>query len=442
MTGRFTAAVAAACTIAVAATTGAALAGNGNGTPNNGNGNGGQPAAAQPAQPAQTPPGQAKQEAPAPAATPPGQAKQESPAATAPTAAPAATPPGQAKKESATPTQAATPAQAKHATAQPATPAAIRSSRSGAVKKVSASTAPGVKPGSTTKHWTHCTTGSGATCSNGTPTSPPDASKRYGNGTTAAQIAVSRGAPDGTVLTGPGNSQPHKVTVCGKPSNRSGGVDVHAVKSYDTSACAPAPRAADQSASVSACDTTTTSVVGVLHVNGQGRGVHVMTNTHSAHFTSKHPDDLPLTVQTTTAGACSSGASTPSAPSTASTAATSAATAVAAPAATPSIATALTGATTPVGAAPAAVIAAGPGATGAGISPAGAAPSAGGVLGAEVTLHHPTAAHGVLGAVHTTRPAGSSLPFTGLSLDMFCLVAAGLLGMGLLLRRTTRTDRR
>src|SRR5438067_7171580 len=39
--------------------------------------------------------------------------------------------------------------------------------------------------------------------------------------------------------SGPGNSQPHKATACGKPSNKSGGVDVHAIKSYDASACQP-----------------------------------------------------------------------------------------------------------------------------------------------------------------------------------------------------------
>ncbi len=84
----------------------------------------------------------------------------------------------------------------------------------------------GTKPGNDTSKWT--TTHVGA---------KPDVSKRYGNGTTAAEIAKIRHAPDDTVLTGPGNSQPHKVTACGKPSNRSGGVDVHAVKSYLSADC-------------------------------------------------------------------------------------------------------------------------------------------------------------------------------------------------------------
>lgn len=84
----------------------------------------------------------------------------------------------------------------------------------------------GTKPSSDTSKWTKTHVGD-----------TPDVSKRYGNGTTAAQIAKQRGAPDSTVLSGPGNSQPHKVSACGKKDNRSGGVDVHAVKSYSSSDC-------------------------------------------------------------------------------------------------------------------------------------------------------------------------------------------------------------
>jgi len=84
----------------------------------------------------------------------------------------------------------------------------------------------GTKPGSDTSKWTTTHVGD-----------KPDVSKRYGNGKTAAEIAADRGAPDSTILSGPGNSQPHKVTACGKKGNRSGGVDVHAVKSYSSSDC-------------------------------------------------------------------------------------------------------------------------------------------------------------------------------------------------------------
>src|SRR5205085_10292977 len=93
---------------------------------------------------------------------------------------------------------------------------------------------PGVKPSSTTGKWTHCSTGGtagAATCSGNGPNK--DGSKQYGNGKTAAQIAVGRGAPAGTVLTGPGNSQPHKVVACGHTH----AVDVHAIKSYSRTGC-------------------------------------------------------------------------------------------------------------------------------------------------------------------------------------------------------------
>src|SRR5947209_189820 len=80
-----------------------------------------------------------------------------------------------------------------------------------------------------------------------------DATKQYGNGKTAAQIAVSRGAPAGTLIYGPGNSQPHKVVACGHTH----AVDVHAIKSYsqtDCSAAVPvAPVKVEQTPLVPAC---------------------------------------------------------------------------------------------------------------------------------------------------------------------------------------------
>src|SRR5207302_7530858 len=67
----------------------------------------------------------------------------------------------------------------------------------------SSQTGPGVKPNSTTTHWTHCTTGkstAGATCTssdNGhTPQPNADASKRYGNDKTAPENADPRGGND------------------------------------------------------------------------------------------------------------------------------------------------------------------------------------------------------------------------------------------------------
>ncbi len=117
------------------------------------------------------------------------------------------------------------------------------------------STEAGVKPSNTTKKWQTCTTGSGSTCpGNG----KSDASKRYGNGKTAAQIVTERGAPAGTKLTGPGNSQPHKVTGCGLPNNRSGGVDVHAYKAKSCPTTTTAAATTTQAATTTAPATTTT----------------------------------------------------------------------------------------------------------------------------------------------------------------------------------------
>src|SRR5438105_3472243 len=72
----------------------------------------------------------------------------------------------------------------------------------------------GVKPSNDTSKDTHAQAGSTKT-------------KLYGNGKTAGQIAISKGASPTTDLHGPGNSQPHKVVRC--PNGHE--VDVHAYKS-------------------------------------------------------------------------------------------------------------------------------------------------------------------------------------------------------------------
>jgi hypothetical protein len=150
------------------------------------------------------------------------------------------TPPGQAKK------------------------ASPSSSSTGSASQNSPST-PGTKPANNTGKNTACTTGGGtgssATCSpaNSSTASAPssngqkDVSKRYGNGTTAAQIANSRGAPSGTMIKGPGNSQPHKV--CGKNGHF---VDVHAVKSYSNN-CATTLSASSSTKTTSTSTVSTSS---------------------------------------------------------------------------------------------------------------------------------------------------------------------------------------
>ncbi|HLY94342.1 MAG TPA: hypothetical protein VKP14_05815 [Gaiellaceae bacterium] len=162
--------------------------------------------------------------------------------------------PGQVK-------QAGEPAQQQAAQPQPQ---AAQPQPQAAQPVAQSDTAPGIKPSNTTDKNTKCTTGGGtgasATCTSSNPkTTKVDASKRYGNGTTAAQIANSRGAPAGTVISGPGNSQPHKVAVCPGKTNKSGGRDVHAVKSYSTASCAPQTTSSSSAAVSSSASTQSSS---------------------------------------------------------------------------------------------------------------------------------------------------------------------------------------
>jgi hypothetical protein len=342
--------------------TGSAIAGNGNGS---------------------TPPGQEKK------------AEQAAPAAQ-PAAANPATPPGQAKKAA---PAATSPGQAKQAA------------------KAATST-PGVKPSSTTSKWTKCSTGgtaSSATCAgNG---SKADGSKQYGNGKTAAQIANSRGAPAGTVLSGPGNSQPHKVTVCGKPNNKSGGVDVHAVKSYDQAACTPSQAQAQQ-VETNCLGTTVVTSTTTSHAKTNKHGKVVAHGKKVVSSTATTTTFVPSFANCGTAAAViAAAAGTPLA----TTAGTPAATA----------ATAATAGTAGTAEAPL-------------IGPTAESTTAGGVLGAQATLTQPAEkpAGGVLGATARlgTFATSGTLPFTGLPLWIVTLVALALIAGGLAFRsgRPTR----
>jgi hypothetical protein len=161
------------------------------------------------------------------------------------------TAPGQQKKadEAApAPAPAAQPAPAAAAS----TPAKGKASAPGQVKKTSTaastakssginSTSSGVKPSNSTKKHTSCTTGGampnpscmatpGGTVSDGATS---DRSKRYGNGTTAAQGVVSRGG-GGVEIRGPGNSQPHKVCKKVNSNGKQVWADWHSVKNFTT----------------------------------------------------------------------------------------------------------------------------------------------------------------------------------------------------------------
>jgi hypothetical protein len=319
--------------------------------------------------------------------------------------------PGQVKQE-----QAAQP-QAQQPTAQTQAPGQVKKAQAtqqspGQGKQAAKASTPsaGVKPSSTTKKWTHTTVGAN-----------PDVSKRYGNGKTAAQIAHSRGAPDSQPLTGPGNSQPHKTTACGKPSNKSGGVDVHAIKSYDAANCQTQAQTQTQAPAVvttppaAPCGFTFVqqqSLLGMMHVNGKGRDVHLMTNTHSAHFQGKHEGDHPvfgttLTLVPDTSQVCSQTQA-------------------------PQVQQVTPVTVAQVQSSSQAALGALPATQG---MPTAAAPATGNVLGAQTTLASPKPAahHGVLGTV--TRVAGASLPFTGFPVWAAMLVALVLIGGGVAVRR-------
>jgi cobalamin biosynthesis Mg chelatase CobN len=191
-------------------------------------------------------------------------------------AAPPETPPGQEQKEEKQAEQAAPTATTAPVAATQSAPAAqnrgqeqkaanAQSANANAqsTNGINATTA-GVKPSNDTDKSTWCETGGAGTSTTCTRnphgTNPPDSSKRYGNGTTAARIATSRGAPAGTDVYGPGNSQPHKV--CGKNGHF---IDVHAVKSYVGITCSTTPQQQSQS-SVTNTSTTSTGVTGSTNV--------------------------------------------------------------------------------------------------------------------------------------------------------------------------------
>lgn len=238
------------------------------------------------------------------------------------------------------------------------------------------STAPGIKPSNSTDKNTKCTTGGGtgtsATCTSSNPkTTNADASKRYGNGKTAAQIANSHGAPAGTVISGPGNSQPHKVAVCPGKTNKSGGKDVHAVKSYSTAECAPPKTspAVEAPASNSAANSASSNSASTASNNSASESSH---STESASIQSVAIVSE-NTAATTSHHSVAARRSHPSAES--------------------------------------------------------------GVLGAIKALPSPASHHANAGVLGKLAPLGGNLPFSGFPLWAALLVAIALLTVGLAVRR-------
>jgi hypothetical protein len=116
----------------------------------------------------------------------------------------------------------------------------------------------GVKSSSTTHFQTHALAGS-----NGT--------KSYGNGQTAGQIAEKNGASATSDLYGPGNSQPHKTSLCGGSKHM---VDVHALKAHGgAGSCA-------SGSSGSTSTSTSTSASASANVTARGNGVSAAAKAH------------------------------------------------------------------------------------------------------------------------------------------------------------------
>ena len=308
---------------------------------------------------------------------------------------------------------------------------AVGKSKSSASSHQTANSSPttaGMKPANNTAKGTHCSTGGSpgaATCTvtgsnTAQATAKTDASKRYGNGQTAAQIAVGRGAPTGTELYGPGNSQPHKVTDC----KHKHGVDVHAVKSYSSAGCTPPTPPPTESKQPSGCPpaSITTVVTGVWHHTGSKTKPFVLIhpNAHSAHM-SKHSDDQVATqivTQTAPGQSCSSNSTTTSSNNNTSVV-TQQQSSVAANQAR-SATSGTQGVVTAKGSKSSGKLAAGE---------AREQKRSGGVLGASARVSR------ALGAVAHR----GSLPFTGFPIWAAVLIGLGLIGGGLMLRHRGST---
>lgn len=304
----------------------------------------------------------------------------------------------------------------------------------------------GVKPSSTTKHDTDTKVGDS-----------PDVSKRYGNGQTAAQIAKSRGAPDSQPLHGPGNSQPHKTYDCSHKWNRSGGVDVHAIKHYSTTGCTSVtvtkPAAVKPSVPVKTPEQPVEHKVTLCHATGSATNPYVTITVDYHALQNGHTGDKgdiipPTTINGVTYSAnwdangqaifnngCRPvvAAETPAAapPSTVTTTTTTPTTTTVNE--SPVITTTTVPATTTV----TVTTQSSTTTTVAGAAAPTTTTTAGGVLGAQTSLAKPKPAahHGVLGTV--THLTGGTLPFTGFPVWLAVLIGAGLILGGIALRRRT-----
>lgn len=159
---------------------------------------------------------------------------------------------------------------------------------------------PGMKPANNTAHGTSCTYQSSTTCTANDPktsqsAAKQDASKHYGNGETAAQIAASKGVPAGATIYGPGNSQPHKVVCPGGTK----GPDVHAYKAGKNSCGTTSGSTHTETPEVKGNSSNTSNTSNTSHTSNT-------SNTPNTSDTSNTSNTTSVT-NNTTAGTTSAG---------------------------------------------------------------------------------------------------------------------------------------
>ena len=125
----------------------------------------------------------------------------------------------------------------------------------------------GVKPSSSTNS-THNTNAAAASTR----------TKIYGNGKTAGQIAMQKGAGASANLYGPGNSQPHKASLCA--NGKAHLVDVHALKAHGGAASC-ASGSVSSTSSTSATGSAGVAANGTAGVSAEAHG----TNGQKGAFT-------------------------------------------------------------------------------------------------------------------------------------------------------------
>jgi hypothetical protein len=217
--------------------------------------------------------------------------------------------------------------------------------------------------------------------------------KRYGNGSTAGQIATQAGYGS-AMLYGPGNSQPHKYS-CGGHM-----VDVHALKAHASKCTVQTSTPTESATQTSTCGAVITTITSLQPRHGHAYGL--LKNGKGLHMKTKTQTSV-----TPTGNAC--GGSSVQTPG---------------------------GSTSVSGGAQTGVSGSVSGsATGLAAGSVKGSTQAGGVLGATAG-HSANAQGGVLGALTTVGKG--TLPFTGFPLWIVALAAFAMLATGLLLVRRGR----